>query len=86
MVSDRNQTFAAVRRAIIRVLKVPEDQVLEGRNIRELRNVDSMALMEVVALAEGDLGIDIDVGSLFDIQTVGQFVDVCHQLVVSRAA
>jgi acyl carrier protein len=86
MSSDRDQTFAAVRRAITRVLKVPEDQVQEQRNIRELRNVDSMALMEVIALTEAELGIDIDVGSLFDIESVGQFVDACHQLVLEHAA
>jgi acyl carrier protein len=36
--------------------------------------------MEVVAITENTLGIDIDVGLLFDVETVGAFVDLCDSL------
>ena len=80
MNESKKETFHAVRSAITTVLKVPEDQVVAHGNIRDLRNVDSMALMEVVALTESQLGIDIDVGLLFEVETVGAFVDLCEKL------
>jgi acyl carrier protein len=76
----RASTFAAIKKAIVTVLKVPEDEIVESANVRNLRNVDSLALMEVVAITENSLGIDIDVGLLFDVETVGAFVDLCDSL------
>jgi acyl carrier protein len=80
MCQRRNNTFAVVKSAIMTVLKVPETEILETANVRNLRNVDSLALVEVVAITENTLGIDIDVGLLFDIETVGAFVDLCDSL------
>lgn len=80
MSERRDTTFAAVRNAITTVLKVPQAEIVESVNVRNLRNVDSLALMEVVAITENTLGIDIDVGLLFDVETVGAFVDLCDSL------
>jgi len=80
MDNSRNATFSVIRDAIVTVLRVAPEQVLEPNQIRDMRNVDSMALMEVVALVEDGLQIDIDVGSLFEVHTVGEFIDICHDL------
>lgn len=80
MDNSRNATFTVIRDAIVTVLRVAPEQVLEPNQIRDMRNVDSMALMEVVALVEDGLQIDIDVGSLFEVHTVGEFIDICHDL------
>lgn len=80
MGNSRNATFSVIRDAIVTVLRVAPEQVLEPNQIRDMRNVDSMALMEVVALVEDGLQIDIDVGSLFEVHTVGEFIDICHDL------
>ncbi len=85
MDNSRNATFAVIRDAIVTVLRVAPEQVLEPNQIRDMRNVDSMALMEVVALVEDGLQIDIDVGSLFEVHTVGEFIDICHGLRGSHA-
>ena len=85
MLPERDTTFHAVRDAIVTVLKVAPALVLEPNQIREFRNVDSMALMEIVAIVEDSLAIDIDVGSLFEVRTVGEFVDICHELRTENA-
>lgn len=82
---SRPATFAVIRDAIVTVLRVPEEQVLEPNQIRDMRNVDSMALMEIIAFVEDALQIDIDVGSLFEVHSVGEFVDICHDLRSSHA-
>jgi acyl carrier protein len=79
-------TFDLIRGVISKATKLPPEVVLRENPVTGLANVDSIVLLEIVARVEVALGIDIDEQLLFDIQTVGDFVDVCKRLGAGGAA
>jgi acyl carrier protein len=52
--------------------------------IREELGIDSLMAMEIVAACEKSLGISIDEGQLFCIETVGDFLDLVEHLYRSK--
>jgi acyl carrier protein len=84
--ASREATFGTIRDVICEVIKVGPEEVLESNEVIGLRNVDSMALLQIVTRVEGALDLDLDVEVLFDLKTVGEFVDTCHNLRAAQAA
>lgn len=78
--------FESIRDVICKVTKLPPEAVLRENPVTGLQNVDSIVLLEIVARVEVTLDITIDEQVLFEIQTVGDFVRVCTQLVADRSA
>jgi acyl carrier protein len=73
--------FETVRRIISDVAKIPPSEVRPENAVTGLANVDSIVLLEIVARTELALGIEIDEEQLFEINTVGEFVAACRELV-----
>ncbi|MFL6116423.1 MAG: acyl carrier protein [Catenulispora sp.] len=73
--------FAVIRRITADVAKTRPQDIRLDSPVTGLVNVDSIVLLEIVALVELELGIEIAEEDLFDnLETVGDFVAVCHRL------
>ena len=77
---QREQTLGTIKRAISMVGKISPEAVLEESPVTGIPNVDSIVLLEIVTRVELELDIDLDEESLFNIRTVREFVDTCHNL------
>lgn len=86
--SQANLTHAEVRDAVIEVVagisRIDPGDLENDVLIREELGIDSLMAMEVVAACEKALGISIDEGQLFCIETVGDFLDLVEQLYDSK--
>lgn len=81
---DMQATFETIRGVIALVAKVPKEQVALDSPVSGLQNVDSIVLLEIIARVESLLDIDIDEEALFEIRSVSDFVEVCHQQVIGK--
>lgn len=71
-----NDTFDWVRERFAEVLELePSDVTRESRFGDDL-DADSIDLIEVVNSAERSLGVTIGEDELYDLETVGQLVDI----------
>jgi acyl carrier protein len=84
--SPTDSTFDLIRGVICKATKLPPEAVRLENPVTGLQNVDSIVLLEIVARVEITLGISIDEQVLFEIQTVGDFVNVCNRLIAEGAA
>ena len=79
---------AVVRNSIIEtVAKIVRIDISELKNevlIREELGIDSLKAMEIVAMCEKQLNIAIDEGQLFNIKTVGDFLDLLEGLYIGK--
>ncbi|HWO18197.1 MAG TPA: acyl carrier protein [Kofleriaceae bacterium] len=86
MTATIDPTFELIRNVICKVTKLPPEAVLLENPVTGLQNVDSIVLLEIVARVEVSLDVSIDEQVLFEIQTVGDFVKVCQELVAAKGA
>jgi acyl carrier protein len=86
MTATTDPIFDLIRGVICKVTKLPPEAVLLANPVTGLQNVDSIVLLEIVARVEVSLDISIDEQLLFEIQTVGDYVEVCRRLVAEREA
>ena len=76
-----DRVFTAVRDIIAKVAKVAPEDIRPENPVTGLTNVDSIVLLEIVALTEAELDIEISEEELFRMSTVGDFAATCRQLV-----
>jgi acyl carrier protein len=76
----RDDVFRKIRQVTSEVIKVPQEEIVPDGKVTALRNVNSIALLEIVAKVEIYFGIDLDEESLFQIDTLNDFVDSCMGL------
>lgn len=75
---------AAVNEIISVELKVPVAEVTPERHFRELPNVDSMRILQIILATEKTFDIEIDDDVTFHIQTVGQYQNLVEKLCGAR--
>ena len=71
-----DDTFAWVRAQLAGVLGLPEDDIARGSRLADDLDADSIDLIEVVNKAEQERGIAIAEEQLYDLETVGELVDL----------
>lgn len=76
---------AAIQRIISEVAKIPPEEIHPDNPVTGITNVDSILLLEIVALTELELGIEISEEDLFAANTVGDFVEICRRLTSQTA-
>lgn len=86
MSTATESSFGLIRGVICKATKLEAEAVRLENPVTGLQNVDSIVLLEIVARVEITLGISIDEQRLFEIQTVGDFVQVCDRLVAESAS
>ncbi len=69
-----------IRRIVAQVAKISADEINPDHPVTGITNVDSILLLEIVAHAELELGIEISEEELFAANTVGDFVAICRRL------
>ena len=69
-----------VRAVMARVSRIDIAELKEPVRFREELGVDSLMAMEIVATCEKELGITIDEGQLYAVETIGDF----QRLVLAR--
>lgn len=77
-------TAAAVCEIICTELKVPPTEVTPERHFRELPNVDSMRILQIILATEKAFEIEIDDDVTFHIQTVGEYQNLVEKLCGAR--
>lgn len=68
--------FAWVRERFAEVLELDPAEITRGSRFGDDLDADSIDLIEVVNKAEGELGVKVEEEQLYDLETVGQLVDL----------
>ncbi|HEY4375620.1 MAG TPA: acyl carrier protein [Acidimicrobiales bacterium] len=71
-----NETFDWVRERFAEVLELEPGDVTRESRFGDDLDADSIDLIEVVNSAERSLGVTIGEDELYDLETVGQLVDI----------
>ena len=74
-----------VRQIIADIAGLDRSQFHDESDIREDLTIDSLRLMEIVAAVEQGYGIRLDEARLFDIATVGEFLDLLQEEMHAKA-
>lgn len=69
-----------VKEIVSRISRIDPGELQDRVLIREELGIDSLMAMEIVATCEKKLGIAIDEGKLFEIQTVGDFFRLVEEI------
>lgn len=72
---DRNELIAWLTAQFVEVLEVEASEVTLDTDFADL-DADSIDLIEVVNAAERAFGLEIEEQKLYDLETVGQFVNL----------
>ena len=71
-----DDSFVWVRQQLMGVLGLPEDEIVRESRFADDLDADSIDLIEVVNKAEVVFEVEIPEDQLYDIETVGEFVDL----------
>lgn len=71
----RDELFVWLQGRFVAVLEVAPDEVTMDTDFAEL-DADSIDLIEIINAAESKFGIEIEEQKLYDLETVGQIVDL----------
>jgi acyl carrier protein len=86
--SEADSTQADVRNKVIEIVagisRIDPEDLEDDVLIREELGIDSLMAMEIVAACEKRLGIAVDEGQLFCVETVGDFLELVEQLYASK--
>ncbi len=69
-----------IKETISRISRIPAAEFKDDVLIREELGIDSLMAMEIVATCEKELGVTIDEGELFALQTVGDFLRLVESI------
>lgn len=78
---DRQAVLGVVVGIVARVTNRPQPEVALETPLYDVDGLDSLRLLETVALAEEALGVVVDTGGLGQLETVG---DIVRLLVTAR--
>lgn len=79
----RDELLAWVRKRMAEVLEVDPELIQESTDFAEL-DADSIDLIEVVNAMEREFDVHIDEQDLYDLENVGQLLDLLQQSVAQR--
>ena len=79
----RDELLAWVRKRMAEVLEVDPERIQESTDFAEL-DADSIDLIEVVNTMEREFDVHIDEQDLYDLENVGQLLDLLQQSVAQR--
>jgi len=68
------------------LLDEPVGSLSESQLFRSLKQWDSLTSVELLALADDQLGVLVNVDNLAKCQTIGDIVDMLEELVAAKAA
>jgi acyl carrier protein len=71
----RDELLDFVRKQLAVILEMEPDQITERSDLADI-DADSIDLIEVVNAVEREYGVQIEEQELYDILTVGEFLDV----------
>jgi acyl carrier protein len=78
--TEPDPVLETIMRIVAKVAKISPDELRPENPVTGITNVDSILLLEIVALSELELGIEISEEDLFAMTTVADFVAACRQL------
>lgn len=81
---DQARELQLVRQIVSQVSRIELSELRPDVLIREELGIDSLMAMEIVATCELQLGIRIDEGRLYEVQTVGDFESLVLGLLRER--
>jgi acyl carrier protein len=73
------QLRAEIKRTIATIARIGEDQFSEDSDIRNELRIDSLRSLEILLTVEKRYGIKIKESKLFDVSTVGEFMDLVEE-------
>lgn len=74
-----DNTYSWVAQRFAEVLEIEVDEITRESRFADDLDADSIDLIEVVNSAESKLGVTISEDLLYDLETVGQLVDLIDQ-------
>jgi acyl carrier protein len=80
----RADTRSTVIGIVAGISRIDPEDFEEDALIREELGIDSLMAMEIVAACERALGISIDEGQVFCLETAGDFLDLVDALLESE--
>lgn len=83
---SRDETFQWLRAEVSGFLEVDPETVTLDTNFFDDLEADSIDLVEVVTIIERELDLEIEDQHLYDIETVGELIDVIVLLQAKGAA
>lgn len=73
---ERHEVLAALRSALVDTVSIDESTVTESASLADDLGADSLDLVEVVLVLEGELGLSVPDDALVDVRTVADVLDV----------
>lgn len=73
---ERHEVLAAFRSAMVATVSIDESAVTESASLADDLGADSLDLVEVVVVLEGELGLSVPDDALVDVRTVADVLDV----------
>ncbi len=77
---NKEKIIAEIKEIISRISRIDASELEENILIRDELGVDSLMAMEIIATCEKQFEIHIDEGILFEIETIGDFIDLVVKL------
>lgn len=75
-----DDTYAWVRQRFAQVLELDDADITRSSRLADDLDADSIDLIEVVNSAESTLGVTVAEEQLYDLETVGELVDLLDRL------
>ena len=72
---DKNELIEKVNRVLADEFEVEVSEISEDKNIKETLNLDSLSLVDLVALIEEEFSVKIQGSEMSSIQTCGNLYD-----------
>ena len=72
---DKNELIEKVNRVVADEFEVEVSEISEDKNIKETLNLDSLSLVDLVALIEEEFSVKIQGSEMSSIQTFGNLYD-----------
>ena len=77
---NKEEIITEIKEIMSRISRIDASELEENIVIRDELGVDSLMAMEIIATCEKQLQIHIDEGILFEIETIGDFIDLVVKL------
>ncbi len=74
-----NDNFDRIRRCVVNVLSVEEDQVVPDASFSDDLDADSLDLVELVMEIEEEFGVNVEEEELENITTVGAVAEMIEE-------